>query len=144
MFYFYMLLYCLKIIILLYLKNKLETNGVITIQDIGMTIGMNVILYYVMVILMGLSVSDEFNNVYFLDVLTTCMILGVYIKYIEHKNEENVIESYEVNELAEQEACKMNDRQNLNILSKPIVPQMEYPNIQVIYIICLSPYFAVY
>lgn len=144
MFFHYFLLYCLKIVTLLYLKNQLETRGEITMNDIGMSVGMNTILYYVSTVLSGLSTEDTFNTVYFLDLMTTAIILGMYIKYIERKNEQNEMEHFELIDAADNEACKLNYERNMNILTKPSTPTIEYPNKQIIYIICLCPYFVVY
>lgn len=145
MFFHYFLLYCLKIVTLLYLKNQLETRGEITMNDIGLSVGMNTILYYVSTVLSGLSTEDDFNSVYFLDLMTTAIILGMYIKYIEKKNEQKEIEHFELIDAANDEACKLNYERNMNIVRKPSTPTIEYhPNKQIIYMICLCPYFVVY
>ena len=122
MFFHYFLLYCLKIVTLLYLKNKLETRGEITMNDIGLSVGMNTILYYVSTVLSGLSTEDDFNSVYFLDLMTTAIILGIYIKYIQKKNEQKEIEHFELIDAANDEACKLNYERNMNILRKPSTP----------------------
>lgn len=144
MLFHYFLLYCLKIVTLLYLKNLLETHGDITIKDIGVCVGMNIILYYVSIVLSGLSTEDNFNGIYFLDIMTTAVILGMYVTHIEKQNKENEIEQFEIDNWAHQEACKLNYERNMNILTKPSIGRIEYLNKQIIYMICLFPYFVVY
>ena len=144
MFFHYILLYCLKMVTLFYLKNVLESKGNITVNDVGISLGMNAILYYVVTVLSGLITTDEWNNLYFLDLITTSIMLGLYIKYIERLNDNHEIENFDLNEMANQEACKMNDERNMLIMTKPVMPIVEYPKKNIIYMLCLCPYFIVY
>lgn len=108
----------------------------ISLNDIGVSLGMNAILYYVIIVL-G-DIKDHhicLDKIYFVDIVVSVIALGMYVKVIEQKNEQNVTRAHTLNEKAYKES------RLLNIKAKPIQTDIIYPDRNMIMMLALSPYY---
>lgn len=142
----HLLIYCLKLVTLLYTKNVVETHGVLTMHDLGIAMGTNVILFYVITVLSDMTDSVDLNNNYFVDLISTMILVGIYVKYLETKNERELEKAVSAQEQAHMEVSTYNKEhfQTIPILPKPVLHSVEYINMKLMYGLCLSPYYVLF
>ena len=128
-------IYFLKIIAFLYLKNVIEKNGLIIMNDIGVLMGMNSILYYVITVL-G-DIRDDMN-IFFSDLIVQSICFGIYANILEEKNNKSINHVDAINEESTKE-CKL-----MNITPKPIQPDFVYPKMRIVALILFTPYYLLF
>tara|TARA_B110000261_G_C13052923_1_gene344943 strand:- start:1060 stop:1353 length:294 start_codon:yes stop_codon:yes gene_type:complete len=73
------------------LKNIIERDAYIDINDIGIIVGINSILFYTITVLCQINDNTLYYS-FFVDLISMAMCLGVYIKYIEELNKNKEVE----------------------------------------------------
>jgi hypothetical protein len=122
----------------LYLKHLIDTSGDLEIDDIGITVGISSLLFYAVSILGKLDDFNKLNYLHFVDLISISMCLGMYVKRIKYNNDRSAVRTSELNTKSK-EACGLN-----KIKSKEMLPELQYPNINMILLISIIPYFLLF
>ena len=126
--YYHIVIYCIKMIAYIFLKSSLKTKGSITLTDVGVSLGINSILYYVITTLGDINYSLFFNYIIFIDLLMQTIFIGIYTKILENKNEESL-----------NNASKFN--RQISEKQKPLQVEVKYPDMKIIAVLCFFPYY---
>lgn len=125
--YYHIAIYCLKIITFLYLNNAIKTTGSLTMNDIGVSMGLNSVLFYVISVL-G-NIYDPNMNIFFLDLIVQSICLGLYVNNLDSKNNDSINKTTKFNE-----KCS-------RLQTKPIQAHIHYPDMKIIALLSFSPYY---
>lgn len=75
------LLYVLKTYVLYYLYLVMNDKDQLDVSDISIPITTSVILFYVVNVLFKLELDNDNMVLFSCDVISMCIILGIYLKY---------------------------------------------------------------